>query len=174
MSSVLAMVIVGLVLFEFVAVPPPFGMSVVRAQRVDQWLAAQSDDGAVMLYPLQKAIMGPALYSTAVHGKKVAYGYGGVYPHAFVDKIHVLSQFPAEECLDLLRHWEVRYVLVHSTSYGGGWLPLAQSIAASPQLRFVTTIQEEPIASGDRLLQRMPGYDAWFTVDQVFVYEIVP
>ena len=170
----LAVLVAGLILFEFAAVPPPFGMSVVRAQPVDQWLAAQQDDSTVMLYPLDKAITGPALYATAIHGKRVAYGYGGLYPRAFVEKMPVLSHFPAEECIALLKQWGVRYILVCSTSYGESWPQLERSIAASPQLRYVTKIQQEPVSRGDRLLRQIPEYSAWFVVDQVFIYEIVP
>jgi hypothetical protein len=170
----LTAVVLGLILFEFAAVPPPFGMSEVKTQTVDQWLAAQEGDFTVMQYPLSRALWGPSLYRTTVHGKKTVYGYGSLFPRAFVEKMPVLSQFPAEECMALLRQWGVRYVLVCSTSYGEAWPQLEQSIAASPQLHYVSTTQQEPISSGDRLLRQIPEYGAWFVVDKVFIYEIVP
>jgi hypothetical protein len=85
----------------------------------------------------------------------------------------VLSRFPDSECITLLKRWDVRYILVCSTSYGEAWGQLSSRIAANPNLQYVTSIQEESISTGDRLLTHMPEYGWWFVVDKVYVYEIV-
>lgn len=170
----LATLILGMILFEFAAVPPPFGISRVRVQAVDRWLATQEGDFAVMKYPLDRALTGPTLFGTTVHGKKVVYGYGSLFPRAFVESMGVLSRFPDSECITLLKRWEVRYILVCSTSYGETWKQLSLDIAANPNLRYVTSIQEEPVSTGDRLLKHMPEYSWWFVTEKVYIYEIVP
>ena len=75
--------------------------------------------------------------------------------------------------MTLLKQLAVRYVLVCSTSYGEAWKELSQSIAANRNLRYVTSIQQEPISIGDRLLKHIPEYRWWFVTDKVYVYEII-
>jgi hypothetical protein len=62
---------------------------------------------------------------------------------------------------------------VYSTSYGEAWSELEQTVATKQSLRYVTTIQEDPIWSGDRVLRHLPEHAWLFVVDRIYVYEIV-
>jgi hypothetical protein len=169
----LTLVVIGVILFEYLAVPPPFGMCKIRPQPTDEWLAKRPGDFAIMKYPLSRAFQGTSNYGVQVHGKNIVYGYGSFIPRTFRDQMDVLDRFPEPDCVDLLKEWGVRYVLLYSQSYGQAWAGLEQNVAANHTLRYVTTIQEEPIWTGDRLLKYLPEQSWLFVVDTVYVYEIV-
>jgi hypothetical protein len=169
----LTALLVGLLLFELFPAPLPFGLSALRPQSADEWLAKQEGDFAVMKYPLAMALLGTAHWSTVIHGKKIVYGYGSFVPRTFTDNLELLTQFPAARSLSLLRQWGVRYVLVYPLAYGGAWPGLSAQIEASPELRQVIDLQEAARWSGDRVLGHLPGYEPWFVADRVVIYEIV-
>ena len=169
----LTVAVIGVILFEYLAVPPPFGMLRVKPQPTDEWLAEQSGEWAVMKYPLSRALQGTSHYGLQIHGKNIVYGYGSFIPRTFLDQMDVLSRFPESDCIDLLKKWGVRYVLLYAQSYGQAWAELERSVAASHRLRYVTTVQEEPLWTGDRLLQYLPDQSWLFLVDTVYIYEIV-
>ncbi|MGC8787768.1 MAG: hypothetical protein ACP5Q1_10125 [Anaerolineae bacterium] len=112
-------------------------------------------------------------YNTTFHDKRAIYGHGGLFPRHFMESINVLSQFPDPDSIALLRSWGVRYVLLYPADYGEEWERVYPKLMMSPDLHYVTEIQEEPMSSGDRLLHQIPEYRWWFTVGKVYVYEIM-
>jgi len=174
-----------LILFDFATLPYAFGWSLVRPQPVDEWLAAQKGDFAVIQYPLDRSWYGDQLYRAVTHGKKIAYGYGTFLPRAYREAEDVLRRFPDLESMGLLRDWNVRYVLVSASWYGAEWGEMARKLAATPGLRHVLTIRDEPIYEGDRLLRWVPasravpvtevvdGQPKAYLVDTIHVYEII-
>ena len=165
--------VLGLVLFEFAAVPFALGMTTVSARPVDRWLASQPGDWSVIELPLTKGLSGRALYSTRIHGKKISTGYGTFFPQGFDAARPVLESFPSRESLDLLQNWNVRYVLLGSRTYGQAWPDLERACDETPGLRYVRAIEDEPVYSGDRVLRWIPGNQAAFLVDLIYVYEVL-
>ena len=165
--------VLGLVVVEFAAVPFAMGMTTVSARPVDRWLASQPGDWSVMELPLTRGLSGRALYAMRVHGKRISTGYGTFFPQAFNDARPVLDSFPSSDSLDLLKSWGVRYVLLGSRTYGDAWSELERACSESPGLRHVQTLEDEPVYSGDRVLRWIPGTQAAFLVDLIYVYEVL-
>ncbi len=184
LQPALALVLVLIVLVDFVAAPLPYGLSYTSiVQPVDQWLADQPGDVAIMQFPLVRALNGPMLYRGIVHGKKMTYAHGTFYPPAYVEAEKTLGRFPEAASLDLLAGWGVRYVIVGSRAYAEGWgdLPdqswqsIEQAITASGRLRQVQVFDEIPFWKDERVtnvLSKELTPDP-ISVDRVYVYELV-
>ncbi len=162
-----------LVLFEFAPLPFALGSSSVQARPVDEWLAAQSGDWAIMEFPVTKALSGRPLYMATTHGKNISFGYGTFFPRAFSEQRQVLETFPSPESIALLRTWGVRYVLVGAVSYGVEWAQIETRLMSSAGLRYVLTLDDRPVYEGDRLLHLLPGTERAFVVDRIYVYEVL-
>jgi len=163
----------ALVLFEFAAFPYALGTSRVQARPVDNWLAAQQGEFAIMEFPVLKAMSGRTLYAMRTHGKAVTFGYGTFFPRAFNEQRGLLDSFPSPECVALLQRWGVRYVLVGSRTYGAEWPQRERELSTAAGLRYVLTLDDEPTYEGDRLLHFLPGTERAFIVDQIHVYEVL-
>jgi hypothetical protein len=163
----------ALVIIEFAPFPYALGTSKVEARPVDEWLAGRGGDFAIMEFPVTKALSGRPLYATHTHGKRIAFGYGTLFPRSFDQQRSVLDRFPSEECVHLLREWGVQYVLVGSRSYAEGWPQVELGLAKASGLQHVLTLDDRPIYHGDRLLHRMPGTESAFVVDRILVYEVL-
>jgi hypothetical protein len=133
----------GLVVFDFL--PHSADMSPVVPRAVDQWLAKQPGNFAVMEYPIPRhGFGGPAIYSTRFTGKKIIMGNAQNPPNlAFWSK---LSAFPSPLTLDLLYEWGAKYVLVDENLYRAGssfwnvyhiWDTLEPAINGSHRLKEV-------------------------------------
>ncbi len=118
----------------------PFPTFAAQPRAVDLWLAAQPGDFAVMHYPAAAAYSGISNYGSAVHGKKLTYGYATFLPLAYRAHLRTLERFPAPETLSLLASWQVKYVLVTPAAYQDGWAAMAQAIAAAARLRLVAEL----------------------------------
>jgi hypothetical protein len=183
-QAALGGVLLLVTLFDFLSAPLPYGLSYTSVQQpVDLWLAAQPDDGAVMQFPLVRALNGPMLYRGIAHGKKMTYAHGTFYPPIYVEAEKTLGRFPEAASLDLLRDWGVRYVLVGSRAYTEGWgdLPgqtwhsIESDIAASERLALVEVFDEQPFWKDEwvsGVLQKELTPDP-ISVDRVYVYELV-
>ena len=94
----------------------------------------------------------------------------------------VLGSFPSKECLDLLKSWDVKYVLVGSQAYDAGWgdLPdqtwqsVQAQIEASPSLHFVGVSYDQPFWRDERVSDLIYGSPPPVPVliDKVYVYEL--
>ena len=105
-----AMVFAALVLFEFWTGPQPLVR--VEPRPVDEWLAEQPGQFAIMQYPIHTALSGDQMLYTRYHGKRVVFGYGTYLPILFAQRHPELAGFPDSASLDRLSDWTVRYVLV--------------------------------------------------------------
>lgn len=152
---VLAVVVAILILLDLTVVPYPYGYTEAREQPVDEWLALQPDEGAVLHYPLDKTWFGWMLYPNRVHGHPLAYGYGTFAPQPFEDAAPALAAWPSEGTLQMLRDWGVKYVAVGAVSYGDDWPTVEQAMEDLP-LTKVGVFADEPLFHGDRLLRLVP------------------
>jgi len=170
----LSTVLLGLALLDVAAFPYALGSTSVQARPVDRWLASQPDDGAVMEFPVNKALSGYALYMSRTHGKRISFGYGTFFPREFNEKRGVLEAFPSSACVALLKVWGVRYVLVGSRSYGSAWSQMEQALSSADSgLRLAVQMDDLPVYAGDRVLRLLPGTERAFVVDRVYVYEVL-
>jgi hypothetical protein len=179
-ASVMAL----LLLIDFAVLPYPYGYTEVRGQPVDEWLAARPGVTPIIQYPLDKTWYGWTLYQQRVHGQPIAYGYGTFTPQAYRDASEVLSRWPSEETLDLLRRWGVVYALVGERSYGKEWPALHREMEEMPGLEGVAVYEDRPLYHGDRLLKLLPprpdvpstelinGPQRAYLEDRVHVYAI--
>jgi len=170
--AVLSIAFLSALLFEYAAIPFPYGASEVRAQPATEWLRQQPGDLAVIELPLSRALNGPPLYAATLHGKRIAYGYGTFFPREWIAQRSLLLQFPARESLELLRGWGVRYVLVASLNYGETWPEVSRRIAACGDLRAVGLFPEKSLYRGDRWFASTRGTELPFVADTIYVYEL--
>ncbi|MBC7262810.1 MAG: hypothetical protein H5T64_00455 [Chloroflexi bacterium] len=168
-----AVVAIGMVLIDFAVLPYPLGWCEVRAQTTAQWLAAQDGDFVVMRLPTHYALRGSSLYDTITHGKRIAYGYGTFFPQGFEEERETLDSFPSPESLEVMRGWDVRYVLVGSQAFGKRWPEIEHALDVA-DLRLAAIVDEQPVYHDDRLLKTRPGYEEAFLVDRVYIYELLP
>ena len=148
-------IVTGFVIFDTLAVP--YARSSVAPRKIDRWLAAQPGDFAIAEYPVMGyGWSGPAMYRTRLTGKRTILGYGSYPPNA--DFWPVLSRFPASETLDLLRWWDVKYVIVDEAMYRSG--------AEFWGVRHTWKTLQPVIASSSRLVERA-------VLDDVHVYELL-
>jgi hypothetical protein len=142
----LSAIVTALVVFDFF--PKPAGMSAVAPRAVDQWLAKQPDDFAVMEYPIPRhGYGGPAIYTTRLTGKRIIMGSAQNPPNlAYWPD---LSAFPAPATLDLLYAWGTKYILVDENLYRAGssfwnihqtWDTLESAIRQTPMLNEVAVL----------------------------------
>ncbi len=171
-ALLVASICLVLVAFELVAVPYPLGWSEVKEQSVDQWLAQQAQNGAVMRFPLWQAECGTGLYAATVHGRPIAYGYGAFFPVYYRQERPVLWDFPTVQSIALLRGWGVKYVLVGSEGYGAQWPDVQQRLNDFEALQLVATFSEEPIYHAGWLAGLLADFGRAFIVDQVYVYQL--
>jgi hypothetical protein len=200
-SVLVAMVLLTAVLAEFAVVPLGFGLSEVRPQPLDNWLAARSAasalqqtssaphaPNAVMQFPLVRALSGDTLYRTKFHGQTATYGHGTFYPDSYWYAMPLLGTFPSEESLRLLQSWGVTHVIVGSGAYDAGWgdrpdqtwrmveeeIQAREQAGVSPYLHFVGILYDEPFWHGEQVSHLMVGNPPVtpILVDKVYVYEL--
>ena len=171
-ATAAGLALLALVLFEYAAIPFPYGVSQVEAQPATTWLSEQEGDFAVMELPLSRALNGPPLYAGLLHGKPLAYGYGTFFPDAWVARWDTLQSFPSDASLEVLAEWDVRYVLVAARNYGDDWSRVAQEIAAQEGLQAVGVFPERELYRGDRWFTATRGTDLPFVADEIHVFEL--
>ncbi|MBI5568006.1 MAG: glycosyltransferase family 39 protein [Chloroflexi bacterium] len=109
-------IIIGLVCFEGLTTPyPSFTRVAANARPVDRWLAAQSPPVALIEYPLPVASK-LAMYRQSLHWQQVANGYASVEPTYFAQAASVLGTWPTEASMELLRDWQIDYVLINGAN----------------------------------------------------------
>lgn len=126
-----------LVLFEFYAGPQ--ALIRVAPRPVDEWLAQQPGEFAIVQMPLEAALSGPQMFYTRYHGKNIISGYGTYFPILFEERYPALAEFPSDASLDLLARWPVRYVLVDRLDLSHD-SELAEAIAAQSRLSRVASV----------------------------------
>jgi len=123
--------VVALALFELW--PASIPLHRISGRPVDEWLALQPGQFTIMELPLTSALSAPQMLYTRYHGKRIAFAYGTFFPYYYRVEFPELARCPEQACLDRLRSWQVKYVLVNLEA-----LPpdssLLRSIAATPGL----------------------------------------
>jgi hypothetical protein len=133
----LAVFVLGiLVLFEFYTGPQ--SMVCVEPRPVDEWLAQQPGDFAIVQMPLKVALSGPQMLYTRYHGKNIIGGYGTYLPLLFEEQYPELAEFPSAASLDRLEAWPVRFVLVDREDLADH-PGLADAMSREPRLSRATT-----------------------------------
>jgi len=175
-------ILLGLVLFDFCSVPLPYGMSDIKPQPLDRWLAAHPDDVVLMQFPTIRALSGDSLYRTKFHGKRVAYGHGTFYPQKYLKAMPTLATFPSEESLKLLKSWGVTHIAVGSQAYDAGWgdqqgqtwETVRAQIEANRNLKLVGVTYDEPFWRDEHVSGIIYGSPPVvpILVDKVYVYEL--
>lgn len=175
-------VLIALVLAEFLVVPLPFGYADTTAGPLEGFLTTLPHDAVLMRFPLVAAWNGDALYRSALHGRRIAYGHGTFYTPAYMAYGDVLARFPAPECISLLQSWGVTHVLVGERSYDAGWgdvrgqtWPIVrEGILADGRLREVAIVDEAPKWLGETVSGVIRGNLAVNPImqDRVHVYEL--
>jgi len=180
--KVLAASLTLVVLFEFLVVPLPFGYADTRPGPLDEWAANLPNGTVLMRFPMVAAWNGDALYRSALHGRKIAYGHGTFYPTEYMVYKYILDSFPSPECISLLQEWGVTHVLVGERSYDEGWgdqpgqtwADVQASIQADGRLREAAVIEESPKWLGESVSGVVRGALAVNPIlqDRVHVYEL--
>jgi hypothetical protein len=170
--SFVAWACLALVILELVAVPHPLGWSEVQAQPLDEWLAGQRGEGAIIRFPLWRAECGPGLYATTVHGKPIAYGYGAFFPNYYRQLRPVLWTFPTTESLALLKAWGVEYVVVGARAYGQQWPEIRERLDQFSALQLVAEFDEKPVYHSGWLAESLPDFERSLVVDHIYVYTL--
>lgn len=172
-----------LVLVEFLVAPMPFGFADTTAGPLEAYLQTLPDNAVLMRFPLVAAWNGDALYRSALHGRRVAYGHGTFYPPEYMAYNEILARFPELECISLLRSWGITHVLVGERSYDEGWgdvrgqtwALVRDGILRDGRLREVAVIDESPKWLGEIVSGVIRGNLAVNPImqDRVHVYELI-
>ena len=110
--------ILGLVIFDFY--PGAFtDFSKVQPRAVDNWLAQQEDEGAVMQLPFYQLENQEVIYGQLIHGKPFVGGFFNAFPPEQYRRIKpAMEGFPSPESVAMLREMKVRYIVVDVKEYG--------------------------------------------------------
>jgi hypothetical protein len=106
-----AIAFLALATFEFW--PQPVPLQPVGPRPLDLWLAAQPDQGPIMILPLTSALSAREMLYTRYHGKPVAFAYGTYVAYWYRDQYPEMENCPEAQCLDRLRSWGVSYVILN-------------------------------------------------------------
>jgi hypothetical protein len=106
--------LLALALLDFL--PRPEAFVRVQPRPVDEWLASQTDSGALVEFPFESDQA--QLYYTLTHQKPFLGGNFNAFPPPQYQRIKpVLDSFPDRASIDVLHDLGVRYVLVHAWRY---------------------------------------------------------
>ncbi len=107
-----SIIVIALVIFELW--PGKIPLQKVEGRAVDRWLAGQPGQFTIMELPLLSALSARQMLFTRYHGKRTAFAYGTYFPNWYRNSFPQLSGCPEPECLNILRDWDVRYVLLNT------------------------------------------------------------
>jgi len=173
-AGLTAAVSVGLFV-QFAILPYHIGYSEVRPQAVDVWLADVQSVAPIGAFPYkQQGGAGPMVYRTLLHGKQICSGSPPFAPEGHRAAVPLLFEFPSPDTIALLQSWGVKYIQAGARSYGADWEQTQQAIAARPELKLVTVLDDVPVYHDVGLWNCVPGYDRTWVVDQNWVYELAP
>ena len=98
--------------------PGPLHMVPMTVSPADDWLASQPDTGSLARFPFdQEGDQGP-VYATLINQKRYIGGFFNAnQPEQYQWISPVMSSFPSEESVTLLKQLEVAYLIVDSTRY---------------------------------------------------------
>ena len=167
------LVLAILLMLDFWSGPYSWGTSRVAAGETARYLA-QQPAGTVMQMPLDTSQSGPALYRRVLSGKPVAYGYETFEPPAWHARREELQEFPGDAAFEVLREWDVRYIVVSGKPYGADWPEMVEYLKSLPQLRYRTAFQERSAWQVDpQVLDARPDMVEYALPDDTAVFELV-
>jgi hypothetical protein len=132
-------VVLALAVFELW--PGQIPLQPVAPRAVDLWLASQPGEFTIMELPLNSALSAPQMMYSRYHGKRTAFAYGTFFPYWYRQQYPELAECPAEACLDRLRSWGVRYVLLNTDALSPG-MTLEADLETSSYLRRITRLDQ--------------------------------
>ena len=145
-QTLAGVVVLSLAIFELW--PGSLPLQPVEPREVDRWLAARPGQFTIMELPLVSALSAPQMLYSRYHGKRTAFAYGTYFPYWYRQEYPELADCPKNACLDRLRSWGVRYVLLNLEA-----LPLG------------STLESE--------LDSSPDLGRIIRLDQIVVYELL-
>lgn len=118
-----AAVVLAALALEYVAVPQTLIAAPTAPSPVYEWLARQTDAGAVIELPMpdEHALPGhdaEFMYASTFHWRRLVNGYSGNVPSSYVEVLREMRTFPSDSGMGLIRRMGVRYVVVHERLYG--------------------------------------------------------
>ena len=134
LSPAFVTIVCALVLFEFrsevVTIP-------VAPRPVDQWLAGQPKDAAVIELPLEQTLRYFQNYYKTVHEQPTVFGRIGdaFEPEISIQRRAALADFPSTTSIAALKEWRVRYVLFTPSAIPD-WPDYKVRIDSHPELTF--------------------------------------
>jgi hypothetical protein len=138
-SKLLASGAIALSLAVFELWPGKIPLQPVGPRAVDLWLASQPGQFTIMELPLNSALSAPQMLYSRYHGKRTAFAYGTYFPYWYRQQYPELSKCPEQACLDRLRSWGVRYVLLNLDALPAD-STLETDLDNSRELRRITTL----------------------------------
>jgi hypothetical protein len=82
---------------------------------VYNWLADQPDNTSVLELPVKNILFNSQyMYYSTYHWKKMVNGYSGFLPSNYNEVVNIMNGFPSTESIDLIREYNVTYIIVHS------------------------------------------------------------
>ena len=122
----LAPAIVALSFAELAAFPLATRPYPIETSPMDQWLAARSDDDAIVALPVSDprdhvaAARRHSIYmlQSIIHFRPLVNGYSGFTPPGHDRLFRMLVRFPDEDALAAIEALGVRYAVIHRDGYG--------------------------------------------------------
>lgn len=133
-AELLSVIVIALAIFELW--PGQIPLQKIEARAVDGWLAEQPEQFTIMELPMLSALSARQMLYTRYHGKRTAFAYGTYFPSWYRQSFPELAGCPEPECLDLLREWDVHFVLLN-TETKEGRSELRENLDRSAQLTYI-------------------------------------
>jgi hypothetical protein len=113
---ILPALVVGVVLFEFLALP--YEATVLHPRPVDLWLANQPD-GAMVELPVEDGLHPLKGYYATIHQQPTIFGPFPLtfVPPVFLERIERLDSFPDAGSLGALQDYGTTYVVIHTDRF---------------------------------------------------------
>jgi hypothetical protein len=135
---VLALAVCAVLMLEYWVAPLPLTAYPNTAPPLYAWLARQPP-GIVAEFPMPRVNTLPGdearyAYMSTFHWMPLVNGYSGYYPPSYMNRIETLRRVPDRMALDRLRRDQVRYIIVHASSYPREVGSVLYSFVSEPRL----------------------------------------
>jgi hypothetical protein len=139
--NLVAVGLLGLVIFDFFPAQLT-EFSRIESRPLDTWLAQQPGNGAVVQFPFELVEDQAQVYYTLTYNKPFLGGFFNAFPPEQYQRIRsVLSNFPNQDSIDLLKQLGVEYILVDSSYYSD--FNQVRTTIENLGLRLLTVIDSE-------------------------------
>jgi hypothetical protein len=84
------------------------------------------------------------IYFSTFHKKRLLNGYSGFFPQIYHDNAKILSDFPSDESIQMLKNTHVRYMIIHGWQYTDkNFSDIQYQISYYPELRLIKQFDED-------------------------------